>query len=72
LLEQKFDDFYLEDPNKHRDDPDAFSSREGVRTQLRNLFGASAPRYKKTMTTYNPISDKVEKISPAQQQRAFV
>ena len=34
---------------------------------MRNLFGASAPRYSKTKTTYNPISDKVEKISPAQQ-----
>ena len=37
------------------------------RKQLRNLFGGSAPRYTKTKTTYNPISDKVEEISPAQQ-----
>lgn len=62
-----FDDFYLENPDKHRNDPDAFSSREGGRKQLRNLFGGLAPRYTKTKTTYNPISDKVEEISPAQQ-----
>jgi hypothetical protein len=62
-----FDDFYLENPDKQRNDPDAFSSREGGRKQLRNLFGGSAPRYTKTKTTYNPISDKVEEISPAQQ-----
>jgi pullulanase len=34
-----FDDFYLEDPNKHRDDPDAFTSRKGGGKEFRNPFG---------------------------------
>jgi 1,4-alpha-glucan branching enzyme len=62
-----FDDFYLENPSAHRHDPDAFNSRKGGGQELRNPFGASCPRYVKTKTTYNPISDRVENISPARQ-----
>jgi len=62
-----FADFYLEDPKDHRDDPDAFNSREGGGKQLRNPFGASCPRYVKTKTTYDPVSGDVTKISPARQ-----
>ena len=43
-----FDEFYLENPEKHRDDPDAFNSRKGGGRELRNPFGASCPRYVKT------------------------
>ena len=43
-----FDDFYLEDPEKHPHDPDAFNSRKGGGRELRNPFGASCPRYVKT------------------------
>jgi len=62
-----FDDFYLENPERHRDDPDAFNSRKGGGRELRNAFGASCPRYVKRKTTYDPISGRVEDISPARQ-----
>jgi pullulanase len=62
-----FDDFYLEDPGRHRNDPDAFNSRKGGGRELRNPFGASCPRYVKTKTTYDPISGEVKPISPARQ-----
>ena len=62
-----FDDFYLEDPEKHPHDPDAFNSRKGGGKEFRNPFGASCPRYVKTMTTYDPISGEVKNISPARQ-----
>ena len=62
-----FDDFYLEDPEKHTDDPDAFTSRNGGGKELRNPFGGSCPHYVKTKTTYDPISDQVKLISPARQ-----
>jgi pullulanase len=63
-----FDVFYLENPEKHPTDPDAFTSRKGGGREFRNAFGASCPRYVKTnVMTYNPISDKVENISPARQ-----
>jgi len=62
-----FDDFYLENPERHRDDPDAFNSRKGGGQELRNAFGASCPRYVRTKTTYDPISGRVENISPARQ-----
>jgi 1,4-alpha-glucan branching enzyme len=63
-----FDVFYLEEPAKHPDDPDAFNSRKGGGREFRNAFGASCPRYVSTnVRTYNPISDKVENISPARQ-----
>ena len=62
-----FDDFYLENPENHRDDPDAFNSRNGGGRELRNPFGASCPRYVKRKTTYDPISGRVENISPARQ-----
>jgi pullulanase len=62
-----FDDFYLENPEKHRDDPDAFNSRRGGGRELRNPFGASCPRYVKRKTTYDPISGTVANISPARQ-----
>src|SRR5262249_50577307 len=43
-------------------------SRKGGRREFRNRFGASCPRYvNPNVTTYNPISDKVENISPARQ-----
>jgi 1,4-alpha-glucan branching enzyme len=62
-----FDEFYLENPEKHRDDPDAFNSRKGGGRELRNPFGASCPRYVKRKTTYDPISGAVTNISPARQ-----
>jgi 1,4-alpha-glucan branching enzyme len=62
-----FDDFYLENPDRHRDDPDAFNSRKGGGRELRNPFGASCPRYARRKTTYDPISGQVENISPARQ-----
>ena len=62
-----FDDFYLENPQKHRDDPDAFNSRKGGGRELRNPFGASCPRYVKRKTTYDPVSGRVDNISPARQ-----
>ena len=62
-----FDDFYLENPERHRDDPDAFNSRRGGGRELRNPFGASCPRYVRRTTTYDPISGRVENISPARQ-----
>jgi len=62
-----FDDFYLEDPDAHRDDPDAFNSRHGGGQELRNPYGASCPRYNRIRTTYDPISGQVAAISPARQ-----
>jgi pullulanase len=62
-----FDDFYLEDPARHRDDPDAFNSRQGGGKELRDPFGASCPRYVTTKTTYDPVSGHVATISPARQ-----
>jgi 1,4-alpha-glucan branching enzyme len=62
-----FDDFYLENPEKHPKDPDAFNSRQGGGKQFRNPFGASCPRYVRTKTTYDPMSGKVKEISPARQ-----
>jgi pullulanase len=62
-----FDDFYLEDPDKHPDDPDAYNSRKGGGKEFRNPFGASCPRYVKPKTTYDPISGTVKEISPARQ-----
>jgi pullulanase len=62
-----FDDFYLEHPKEHPNDPDAFNSRDGGGKQFRNPFGGSCPRYVRTKTTYDPISGKVKDISPARQ-----
>jgi 1,4-alpha-glucan branching enzyme len=62
-----FDDFYLESPEKHPNDPDAFNSRKGGGREFRNPFGASCPRYVKTRATYDPISGTVREISPARQ-----
>jgi pullulanase len=62
-----FDDFYLENPERHRDDLDAFNSHKGGGRELRNPFGASCPRYVRRKTTYDPISGRVENISPARQ-----
>ena len=55
-----FDDFYLEDPRKHAGDPDAESSRfEDGKKVPRDPFGASCPRYVRTVTTYDPIDGAV-------------
>jgi pullulanase len=64
-----FDDFYLEDPKMHQDDPDAYSSRYNDKGEkvLRDPFGASCPRYVKQKNTYDPISGDVKTISPARQ-----
>jgi 1,4-alpha-glucan branching enzyme len=62
-----FDAFYLEDPERHRDDPDAYNSRNGGGRELRNPFGASCPRYVRQTTTYDPVSGSVERVSPARQ-----
>jgi pullulanase len=62
-----FDDFYLENPERHPHDPDAFNSRRGGGKEFRNPFGASCPRYVKKKTTYDPISGQVKEISPARQ-----
>jgi len=63
------ENFYLEDPNKHKDDDDAYSSRrdDQGRKVLRSSFGASSPRYIKTVNTYDPISGDVKNISPIRQ-----
>jgi glycosidase len=60
-----FDAFYLEQPEQHRDDPDAYNSRKGGGQELRNPYGASCPRYVRTTTTYDPISGRIEALSPA-------
>ena len=57
----------MEDPDKHPDDPDAFTSRKGGGKEPRNPFGGSCPRYVKTKKTYDPISGTVKEISPARQ-----
>jgi 1,4-alpha-glucan branching enzyme len=62
-----FADFYLEDPNKHRDDIDAYNSRDGGGRQLRNPYGGSCPRYARTQNTYDPISGATANLSPARQ-----
>ncbi|HEX2473882.1 MAG TPA: alpha-amylase family glycosyl hydrolase [Lacipirellulaceae bacterium] len=62
-----FDDFYLENPENHSGDPDAYNSRKGGGKEFRNPFGASCPRYVKTNTTYDPISGTVKEISTARQ-----
>jgi pullulanase len=62
-----FDDFYLEQPENHPDDPDAYNSRDGGGKHFRNPFGASCPRYVRTTTSYDPISGSVKEISPVRQ-----
>ncbi len=62
-----FDDFYLENPNMHPDDPDAYNSRNGGGDEFRNPYGGSCPRYVRTKTTYDPVSGGVKEISPARQ-----
>jgi pullulanase len=62
-----FDEFYLEKPEKHPHDPDAFNSRKGGGTEFRNPFGASCPRYVQQRTTYDPVSGAVAELSPARQ-----
>lgn len=62
-----FDEFYLENPDQHAGDADAYNSRKGGGKEFRNPFGASCPRYIKTKTTYDPISGEVRQISPARQ-----
>lgn len=64
-----FSSFYLENPQDHTDDDDAFSSRtdqEGKKI-CRNPFGGSCPRYVSRKTTYDPVSGTVKEISPARQ-----
>jgi pullulanase len=64
-----FSSFYLENPQDHLNDEDAFTSRkdrEGRRV-CRNTFGGSCPRYVTKRTTYDPISGSVKEISPARQ-----
>lgn len=62
-----FDNFYLENPEKHPGDPDAYNSHNGGGKEFRNPYGGSCPRYVRTKTTYDPISGEVKKISPARQ-----
>lgn len=62
-----FEDFYLDDPQKHPGDPDAYTSRQGGGKEFRNAFGASCPRYVRTKTTYDPVSGETKEISPARQ-----
>ncbi len=62
-----FNAFYLEHPEQHRDDPDAYNSRNGGGQHLRNPYGGSCPRYVRRQTTYDPISGDVSNISPARQ-----
>ena len=64
-----FGNFYLESPELHPEDPNAYSSRdkkEGGK-ELRNPYGASCPRYVAATTTYDPISGLVKEIAPARQ-----
>jgi pullulanase len=64
-----FHDFYLENPDKHLDDEDAYSSRRNEKGEkiLRNPFGASCPRYVARKTSYDPVSGAMKTISPARQ-----
>lgn len=63
------DAFYLEHPEQHRDDPDAYSSRydQDGKKELRGTFGGSCLRYIATTTTYDPVTGNQKEIAPARQ-----
>lgn len=62
-----FGTFYLENPEQHPQDPNAYSSRDkpGGGKEFRSSFSASCPRYVASKTTYDPISGLVQDIAPA-------
>lgn len=61
-----FDTFYLENPEQHPQDPNAYSSRDkpGGGKEFRSSFFASCPRYVASNTSYDPISGLVQEIAP--------
>lgn len=61
------DDFFLLDPSKAKDDPDAHNSRGLDDANLRNGYGASLFRYARMLPSYDPISGQQQTISPARQ-----
>ncbi len=63
-----FDDFYIAEPSKHPDDPDAFTSRRGDGSQpFRDGFGSTVFRYTRPAprTFYDPISGNTVVDAPA-------
>ncbi|MDF5725112.1 MAG: alpha-amylase family glycosyl hydrolase [Rhizonema sp. PD37] len=61
------DDFFILYPCQAKSDPDAHNSRGQDDSNLRNAYGASLFRYAKMVQGYDPISGKVQTISPARQ-----
>jgi len=61
------DDFFILDPSQAKSDPDAHNSRGKDDNNLRNGYGASLFRYAKMLRGYDPISGKVQTISPGRQ-----
>ncbi len=61
------DDFFILDPAKATSDPDAHNSRGSDDQNLRDGFGASLFRYAKLVQGYDPLSGKLQTISPARQ-----
>jgi 1,4-alpha-glucan branching enzyme len=65
-----FDHFCIEDPQNHRDDPDALTSGRGDGHQeVRDGFGSTLFRYSRGLDTpaYDPISGQDLKTVPARQ-----
>jgi pullulanase len=61
-------DFCIDDPGIHQDDPDALTSGRGDGSRsVRDGFGSTLWRYAKQITTYDPISGKVQPLYPARQ-----
>lgn len=63
-----FDDFYIAEPFKHPEDPDAFTSRRGDGSQtFRDGFGSTVFRYTRPAphTSYDPISGNTGNAPPA-------
>ncbi|HEY7167305.1 MAG TPA: alpha-amylase family glycosyl hydrolase [Candidatus Binatia bacterium] len=61
------DDFFILDPGKNKNDPDAHNSRGNDDNNLRNGYGASLFRYAKMVRGYDPVSGENGLLSPARQ-----
>jgi pullulanase len=61
-------DFCIDDPGADPNDPDALTSgrADGSRTP-RNGFGSTLWRYAKPVTTYDPVSGRLQSLFPARQ-----
>jgi pullulanase len=64
-----FDDFYIEDPFRHQDDPDALTSGRGGdgHKEVRDGFGSTLLRYTRATGTpvYDPVSGNNMVLVPA-------